>query len=247
MTGLRAVVVDDELLAREGLESDLAALGIAVVGSYGDGYSARAGIAALRPDVLFVDVEMPEMNGFALLESLAPEELPPAIVFVTAYGQHALRAFEARALDYLVKPITPARLTDAVQRAKLRVDEASALRAAALPTPSWLSQLIVRDRDTVVVVRVPDLEWIEADTYYVRLHIAGAKPRLLRERISVLEARLDPSRFFRSHRSAIVRLDLVRAIRTTSRYGHSLLLTTGAEVPLGRNRRARLEALLGKR
>ena len=247
MSSLRAVVVEDELLAREGLSAELHAFGIDVVAMYGDGYAARAGILQLAPDILFLDVEMPEMDGFALLESLEPEEVPPAIIFVTAYDQHALRAFEARALDYLMKPVAPARLRDAVQRAAQRIEESRALRDAADTDISYLSQLIVRDRDQVTIIPASELEWIEAETYYVRLHATGSKPRLLRERMSVLESRLDPSRFFRSHRSAIIRLDLVRSIKTVSRYEHSVVLSTGAQVPLSRDRRARLEALLAQR
>jgi two-component system LytT family response regulator len=255
MTELRAIVVDDELLAREGLSGDLERLGLRVVASCGDGYTARAQIAALRPDMLFLDIEMPEVDGFAMLEGLEPEDVPPAIVFVTAYDQHALRAFEARALDYLLKPIVPARLLDAVRRGTQRVEESRALRDASLPPQSgdtttaapveYLTRLIVRDREQAIVLPVTELEWIEAETYYVRLHATGARPRLLRERMSVLEARLDPRHFFRTHRSAIVRLDLVRAIKTISRYEHSVVLATGAQVPLSRDRRARLEALLG--
>ena len=244
---LRAVVVDDELLAREGLSADLAALGVNVVATYGDSYAAHAGLVELAPDVLFLDVEMPEVDGFALLERLEPEQLPPAVIFVTAYDQHALRAFEARALDYLTKPIAATRLRDAVQRATQRVEEARALRDASVAELSYLTQLVVRDRDQVTIIPATELEWIEEETYYVRLHATGAKPRLLRERMSVLEARLDPSQFFRSHRSAIIRLDLVRSIRTVSRYEHSVVLSTGAQVPLSRDRRARLEALLSQR
>jgi two-component system LytT family response regulator len=245
-TSFRAVVVDDELLAREGLSVDLERLGIHVVEKCGDGYAARIAITTLRPDLLFLDVEMPEMDGFAVLEGLEPEDLPPAIVFVTAYDQHALRAFEARALDYLLKPIVPARLREAVQRGMRRVRETYALRdesAESEPSEdvSYLTQLIVRDRDEIIIIPTSDLEWIEAETYYVRIHATGVHPRLLRERMSVLEAGLDPARFFRTHRSAIVRLDLVRAIKTISRYEHTVVLTTGTQVPLSRERKARLE------
>ena len=251
MSRLRAIVVDDELLAREGLSADLAALGVDVVATCADGYSARTSIVDLRPDLLFLDVEMPEVDGFALLEGLEPEDIPPAVVFATAYDQHALRAFEARALDYLLKPFAPVRLREAVERAQRRVEEARALRdatgAAQTETPNaYITQIIIRDRDQVTIVPVAELEWIEAETYYVRIHATGAKPRLLRERMSVLEARLDPAHFFRSHRSTIIRLDLVRAVKTISRYEHSVVLATGAQVPLSRDRRAALETLLGE-
>ena len=254
MSDMRAIVVDDELLAREGLSRDLETHGIQVVAACGDGYAAREAIVALRPVLLFLDVEMPEVDGFAMLDGLEPEDIPPAIIFVTAYDQHALRAFEARALDYLLKPIAPARLREAVQRGVQRVVESRALRDAAhsaeggiSEAPSvYLTQIVIRDRDQVAIVPVAELEWIEAETYYVRIHATGARPRLLRERMGALESRLDPGKFFRSHRSAIIRLDLVRTITTISRYEHSVVLSTGARAPLSRDRRARLEALLDR-
>ena len=249
-TTLRAIVVDDELLAREGLRDELLRLDVDVVALCADGYEARESISSLRPDLLFLDIQMPEVDGFAVLEGLEPEELPPAIIFVTAYDQHAVRAFESRALDYLLKPVQPARLHAAVARATQRVLEARALRDATPPESgnsgkdAYLSQLIVRERDQATIIPVSDLEWVEAETYYVRLHATGVRPRLLRERMSVLESRLNPEQFFRAHRSAIVRLDLVRTINTLSRYEHNITLATGAHVPLARDRRARLESRL---
>ncbi len=251
VTPLRAIVVDDEPLAREGLIAELARLGVDVIGNCGDGYLAHDAIISERPDVLFLDIEMPEVDGFALLERLEPEDVPPVVIFVTAYDQHALRAFEARALDYLLKPISGDRLRGTVERAGRRVQEMRALRDTATSSESasvagqaYLQQLIVRDRDQTMVVPVADLEWVEAETYYVRLHTRGAKPRLLRERMSVLQARLDPAVFFRTHRSAIVRLELVRAIRAISKYEHAIVLSTGAQLPLSRERKGRLEQLL---
>ncbi|MEP6732491.1 MAG: LytTR family DNA-binding domain-containing protein [bacterium] len=247
---MRAIVVDDELLAREGLRSDLVSLGVDVVATCGDGYAARAAITEHHPDLLFLDVEMPEIDGFAMLDALEPEDIPPAIIFVTAFDQHALRAFEARALDYLLKPVAPARLREAVERGTQRVEEARALRDATRPEESsepqasYLRQLIIRERDHVTIVPIAEVEWIEAETYYMRIHAAGARPRLLRERMSVLESRLDPAHYFRTHRSAIVRLDLIRAIKTISRYEYSVVLSTGARVPLSRDRRPKLEVVL---
>lgn len=251
---LTAIVVDDELPAREGLAADLAALGIDVVAVCADGRAAYDAIRRQRPDVLFVDVEMPEVDGFALLESLEPEQLPPAIVFVTAYDQHALRAFEVRALDYVLKPFSRERIRTAVERADQRVREAKALEATLGDTvaaevaeaPRYLSRLVVRDRDGSTVVPVSEIDWIEADTYYVRLHLSDGRSRLMRDRMALLETRLDPKAFFRTHRSAIVRLDLVRTVKTLSRYEHTVTLASGARVPLSRDRKARLAALLGR-
>ena len=252
---MRAIVVDDELPAREGLSADLTALGVDVVATCGDGRAARELLRELLPDVVFLDIEMPEVDAFAVLESLEPEELPPAIVFVTAYDDHALRAFEVRALDYVLKPFARERLKVAVERADKRVTEARALAATLgprVPKPdsedaSFLTRLIVRERDGSVVIPVDDIDWIEAETYYVRLHLTSGRSRLMRERMAVLDARLDPAVFFRTHRSAIVRLDRVRSVRTISRYEHAVILASGARVPLSRDRRARLEDLLGPR
>ena len=248
---LRAIVVDDEPLAREGIVRDLEALGVAIVAVCADGFSARDEIRALKPDALFLDIEMPELDGFGVLDGLEPEEMPPVVIFVTAYDQHALRAFQVNASDYLLKPLTPERLAAAVARATQRMRETRALRdiTAQLEQPDTgagsLAQLVVKDRGIVTIVSVADLEWVEAESYYVRLHARNHKPRLLRERMSVLEARLDPKAFFRTHRSAIVRLALVRSVRSLSRYESVAVLSTGAEVPVSRERRARLEELLG--
>lgn len=282
---LRAIIVDDEPLARDGLQLALESemrdrVAVSVVASCADGYAACDALRALHPDVVFLDVQMPELDGFGVLEQLEPEDVPPAIVFVTAYDAHALRAFEANALDYVLKPLVPDRLWAAVARAGRRVREARALRDAERdtsardgdndrdddgdndrgddrddngdddplardhPRDAYLARLIVRDARGTTVLPVSELDWIQADAYYVWLH-AGGRSLLLRERMHVLESRLDPAVFFRTHRSAIVRLDRVREIRAAPAYEHTVLLTSGARVRLSRDRRARLEAALG--
>lgn len=252
---LRAVVVDDELPAREGLAVDLATLGVDVVAACADARAAQVALREARADVLLVDVQMPEIDGFELIASLEPEELPPAVIFVTAYDEHALRAFEVRALDYVLKPFARERLQAAIERAGQRVRETRALAeqlgredAATDPSPPvpYVTRLVVRERDGSIVVPVSEVEWIEAETYYVRLHLSNGKSRLMRERMTVLEARLDPAQFCRTHRSAIIRLDLVRAVKTLSRYEHTVILASGARVPLSRDRRARLDAVLAR-
>lgn len=255
---LRAIVVDDEPLAREGLAAELRALGVDVVAECADGFAAVEATLREKPDLLLLDVAMPELDGFGVLERLEPEEVPPAVVFVTAYDAHALRAFDARALDYLLKPVAPERLDAAVARAARRVDEWRSHQAALIgdgapfaPNDSqslYLGQLLVRERDRALVIPVDTLEWIEADAYYVRLHpLGGGRPRLLRERMRVLDARLDPAIFHRTHRSAIVRLDAVRAVRSLSRYESVAVLASGAEAPVSRERRESLEARLAGR
>ena len=223
---LRVVVVDDEPLAREGLRSQLGGIpGISVVAECANGFDACDQIIAHRPDIVFLDIAMPELDGFATLERLEPEDVPPAVVFVTAYDAHAVRAFSARALDYILKPVAPERLAAAVEHAAQRVREARALRdsiereSEAGVSDAALTRLIVRDHRGTTIVPVDDIEWIEAATYYVSLHrmsVTEGRPLLLRERMHVLESRLDPAIFFRSHRSAIVRLDSVRTLRAAS-------------------------------
>jgi len=260
----RAIIADDEPLAREGLRLMLEGeLGVTVVAECANGLEACAAVLEYRPDVLFLDIEMPELDGFATLERLEPEDVPPAVVFVTAFDQHALRAFDARALDYILKPVAPEKLATAVDRAARRVREARALRYALdheseldeATSPNAmeeartaeLTRLVVRDHRGTTVVPVDDLEWIEAATYYVRLHRRGGEDGhqlLLRERMHVLESSLDPQLFFRSHRSAIVRLDCVRGISAPSSYEGLVVLASGAKAPLSREKRVRLESLV---
>lgn len=260
----RAIIADDEPLAREGLRLMLEGEpGVTVVAECANGLETCAAVLEHRPDVLFLDIEMPELDGFATLDRLEPEDVPPAVVFVTAFDQHALRAFDARALDYILKPVAPEKLATAVDRAARRVREARALRYALdheseldEATSSYameeartgeLTRLVVRDHRGTTVVPVDDLEWIEAATYYVRLHRRGGADGhqlLLRERMHVLESSLDPQLFFRSHRSAILSLDCVREIRAPSSYEGLVVLASGAKAPLSREKRARLESLL---
>ena len=257
---LRVVIVDDEPLAREGLAASVRSLverGDApqstVVATCHNATTATVALREHSPDVLLVDIQMPRVTGLELLEQLEPEAVPPAVIFVTAYEQHALRAFDVRALDYLVKPVPEARLAESLRRAATRVAEVRALRAsldtppavpAATPDVPYLRQLIIPDRGARIVVPVSEIEWIEGETYYVRVHTAG-RARLLRERLRVLADALDPSEFFRTHRSAIVRIDLVREIRSEA-YSMHVVLANGARVPLSRDRVKQLEELLGR-
>jgi two-component system, LytTR family, response regulator len=249
----RVVIVDDERLAREGLRDAIARLGVpgvAVVALCENGVVALDVIRALQPDVLLLDVAMPVLDGFAMLERLEPEATPPAVIFVTAYDEHAVRAFEAEALDFLVKPIAGERLRAALERAARRIIEARALRTSLdamsqspMEAPRYLQQIIIPERGRQLVVPVDDVEWIEGDTYYVRVHAQG-RVRLLRERLSHLEASLDPARFHRTHRSALVRVDLIRELRMESPYSYAALLANGERVPVSRERYKALAARL---
>jgi len=199
---LRVVIVEDEPLAREGLAAAVARVaaasadgaGVAVAALCENGVVALDVIRRLQPEILLLDIAMPVLDGFAMLEQLEPEVTPPAIVFVTAYDEHAVRAFEAEALDYVVKPVPDARLRAALSRAARRVAETRSLRAEleappaaplAVPAQSYLRQLVVPDRGRQLIVPVTEIDWIEGDTYYVRVHARGGT-RLLRERLGAL-------------------------------------------------------------
>jgi len=250
---LRAVIVDDEPLAREGLRQAMTALAMSnliVSAVCENGVEALDVVRRDPPDILLLDIAMPVLDGFAMLERLEPEATPPAVIFVTAYDEHAVRAFEAEATDFLVKPVSHERLLAAIERAARRIAEMRPLRAdlepaglAADATPRYLQHLIIPERGRQIVVPVDDIDWIEGDTYYVRIHSRG-RSRLLRQRLSRLEAALDPTRFRRTHRSALVRLDLIREIRNESPYSWSALLSTGQRVPVSRERLKGLELAL---
>ena len=251
---IRTLVVDDEPLAREGtrmlLEGDPE---IAVVGEAGSGREALAQIVALRPDLVFLDVQMPEMDGFAVLSALAPGPLP-AVIFVTAYEGHALRAFEVHALDYLLKPFDDERFADALGRAKAQLrlralgqqPQLQALLAALghagdageVSERAPASRLAIKDGSRVVFLRTEEIDWIEAADYYVQVH-AGERCYLHRESMSRLEAQLAGERFVRIHRSAIVNWDRVREVRSQ---GREVLvrLQGGAELRVARSHRDRL-------
>jgi two-component system LytT family response regulator len=258
---VRVLVVDDEPLARSGvralLERDPE---VQVVGEAADGRQAVDAIAAVRPDLVFLDVQMPEMDGFAVLREVGAERMP-AVVFVTAYDQFALRAFDVAAVDYLLKPFDDERFALAVDRAKrsLRgadagdlgrrlVDLLEARTAAEAGTPAqpYASRLMVKSASRTVFLRVEEIDWIEADDYYARLHVGG-RAHLLRETMASLEQRLDPGRFFRVHRSAIVNLDRVREMQPLFRGEHVLILHDGTRLKLSRGRLDRLEAALAGR
>ncbi|MEO5894201.1 MAG: LytTR family DNA-binding domain-containing protein [Vicinamibacterales bacterium] len=253
---LRVVIADDEPLAREGMRRALERIPIPatrIVAECPDGAEVLEVLAHARADVLLLDIEMPGLDGFAVLDRLEPEHVPAAVIFVTAYDEHAIRAFEVHALDYLLKPVPAERLKVALQRAAQRCREARVLERERVDEIDSLSphdtvplaQILVRDRGRISVVLVNEIEWIEADAYYVRLHTGGGV-FMLRERMAVLEAKLDAKQFVRTHRSAIVRIDCVRQIRAVSRYEHEVWLTSGAKAPLSRERRARLETLLAE-
>jgi two-component system LytT family response regulator len=253
MADIRVLVADDEPLARRGVRQLLAPhADMTVVGESRNGPETLRALDALKPDLLFLDVQMPEMDGFAVLRARGADRMP-AVVFVTAHDRFAVRAFEAYAIDYLVKPIHVERFEAALERVRERLalmqaaDLSKKLTAllAAEREKKGIERLVVPAAASDLVIPVAEIDWIGADDYYARLYV-GAKSYLLRESLSSLETRLDPSRFARLHRAAIVQLDRVREVRATAR-GEEAILRDGSRIPVSRRRRAVLDRLLRPR
>lgn len=271
MTPIRVLVVDDEPLARSGI-SKLCALDpdLELVGECANGRTAVATIQQVEPDLILLDIQMPEMDGFEVLQAVGAESMPH-VIFVTAYDQFALKAFEVHALDYLLKPFDDDRFFDAIERAKQAVRGAdlgllrsrllgllgdagleeeetstrSSVDAVGSPPSGYLSRIAVKEIGRTVLVRVDEIDWIEAANYCVKLH-TPRRVYIIRESLKSLEQQLDPARFFRVSRSAIVNLDRVREIQPFARGSQVLILNDETRVSMSRNRRDALERLLGQ-
>lgn len=240
---LRAVIVDDEPLARARLSRLLGDQGeVEVLAEFGDGESAARELPALSPDVVFVDVRMPEMNGFAMLDRL-PAEPRPLVVFVTAYSEHAVQAFDAHAADYLVKPVAPDRLRDSVQRIRRRLS-AQAARGQERGGGRYPERMAVPDGARVRIVPVAEIEYVLAQGNYVELKVGG-RGLLLRETMSGIRERLDPAQFVRIHRSRIVRVGMIEQIEPYGAGQYVVRMRSGARLTSGRSYRAELRRALG--
>jgi two-component system LytT family response regulator len=247
---LRALIVDDEPLARRGVILRLRKFkGVEIVGECVDGPSAVESILALSPDVVFLDVQMPGMNGFDVLRAL-PRENMPNVIFLTAYEQHALRAFEVHALDYLLKPVDDARFAAAIGRARKSVDSAlkttmaqRVLEMLDRTSEKYATRFSVQTGSRIQIVLAEDIEWIGAAGDYVELH-AGGRSHLLRETMASLEQRLDPANFLRIHRSRIVRTDSIQELRSIENREFSVKLSDGSQHRSSRTFADRLESWL---
>jgi two-component system LytT family response regulator len=234
---IRAVVVDDEPLARSNLKVLLRRdPEVEIVGECKSGMEALAEIRRKKPELVFLDVQMPECDGFDVLEQLG-SEMPPALVFVTAYDQYALRAFEAGALDYLLKPFDNARFERALERAKERIEQGK-------ETPRKIERLAIKNAGQVLFQKISEIDWIEAADYYVCLHV-GAKTHLLRRSMSDVDQQLEQAAFCRIHRSAIVNLERVRQLEISEDGGTDVVLSSGTRLRLSRRYRKELQARLG--
>lgn len=252
MDKIRTLIVDDEPLAREGVRLHLEDhADFEVIGECGSGEDAVYKIEADDPDLVFLDVQMPGLDGFGVLESLGADRLP-AIVFVTAYDQFALRAFEAYALDYLLKPIEAERFGKALDRvrAQLRskpqtpIDERlRSLLSSLGAKENYLERMVARTNGKIIILRIDEVDWIEAAANYVRVH-TGAKQFLVRETMTNLESRLDPEKFLRIHRSIIVRKDRIKELEPLFQGDYSVVLHDGTRLTSSRGYRDKIQSFL---
>jgi two-component system LytT family response regulator len=252
---IRALIVDDEPLARAHLRNLLVGDSeIVVVGEQGNGRDAVAAIRSDAPDLVFLDIQMPELDGFEVVREVGPEQMP-VVVFVTAYDDHALEAFEAHALDYVMKPVNRQRFRDAVDRAKgmIRGTRASELHGLHEPLARllasigaerhYLDRLAIRTDGRIVFLRTEQIDWIEADDDHVRLHV-GPKRFVHRDTLTRLEQRLSPSMFLRIHRSIIVNVERIREMQPWFQGDYVLILHDGTKLTSGRSFRERVRVLL---
>lgn len=266
MQTIRVLVVEDEPLARNRLVKLIRERsGFELVGECSNGLEAVDAIRALSPDLMLLDVQMPEMNGLEVLEALGPEQIP-AVIFVTAYDQYALRAFEVHALDYLLKPFDDDRFDRALQHARdllqrgrieslskqlfaLARDLRSTAEVPAEPVPeegpTHLERLAIKSGDRVTLIKTPEIDWIEGAGVYVRVH-TGKKAHLLRETLSNLEEQLDPNLFVRIHRSTIVNVERVKELKSYFHGEYIVFLHDGTQLKLSRSYRDKLFVLLGQ-
>ena len=241
---LRTVIVEDEPLARERLRTLLGGeSGVVLVGEADSARGAVEVLAQLRPDLLFLDINLPERNGVELLQSLDPASRP-AVIVTTAHPEYALDAFELSAVDYLVKPLDRERVSRAIDRAQRFIAGGRAFVPPRSSSPR--ERFAVRTRGEIIFLKASQVDWISAEGNYSRLH-AGEESWSMRESLQSLEESLDPAAFIRVHRSTIVNLDRVRKLVTSSDGSASIVLSTGDTVPLGPSFRVRLEQALGQK
>ena len=258
MREIRALIVDDEPLARRGIRQLLEREpDVVVVAEARDGREALRALKTLDLDLVFLDVQMPELDGFGVLRAHGVDQMPP-IIFVTAFDEFAVRAFDAHAIDYLVKPLSEARFSEAVQRVRDRLQSVEAVelsrrltallaatdRSATAPaSPRPRVRIIVPTAGGDLVLDAAEIDWIGADDYYAAVYARGRR-HLIRESLSSFEARLDPVSFVRVHRSAIVNLDRVRELRAEPSGESVVVLRDGTRVPVSRRRREHVSEAL---
>jgi two-component system, LytTR family, response regulator len=257
-SAIRAVIADDERLAREKIRILLASeSSVDVVAECSNGRQTVAAIRNLRPDMLLLDIQMPGLDGFAVLGELSLDEMPQ-VIFTSAYDQYAVRAFEAHALDYLLKPFDQDRLHAAIERARAEIQRCkdqyltnrvleflSGVGANKLPIPEFDERLTIRTNGRVLFLNLKEIQWIEAAANYVRLH-TGKDSYLFRETISRISERLNPSHFVRIHRSVIVNVTKIKELIPVNSGEYVVVLYSGKELSCSRGYRANLQPLIAK-
>ena len=253
-TKIRALVVDDEPLARRRIRKLLSRdTDVEVIGDCANGYEAIDAISRQSPNLVFLDVQMPEVDGFAVLEQIDKSAVP-FVIFVTAYDQYALKAFEVSAVDYLLKPFDKKRFEQALQRAKARLstEQGSDINQQTLALLQELKartqhseRLLIKSGGRAFFLKIDEIDWIGAEGKYVRLHVGG-ESYLLREGMSVIENQLDPRKFLRVHRSSIVNIDRVKELQPWFNHEYRVVLKDGTKLILSRTCRKKLTDLLGE-
>jgi two-component system LytT family response regulator len=254
MPKINTLIIDDEPLAREGIaqllknEDD-----IQLIGECGDGFSAIELIKKYSPDLIFLDIEMPEMDGFEILQELPPD-YHPAVIFVTAFGQYAVAAFKVNALDYLLKPIDPERFAMALKRARnnlrlhstMEINEKFHVLIKLLKAKEEPSRrLLIKTSKRMFFVDMKEIDWIEAAGDYVWVHTRGEK-YIIRETMNDMERSLDPASFIRIHRSTIVNIDTIKELQPYYRGDYIVILLNGTKLTLGRTYREKVLSFLNK-
>ena len=261
---IKVLIVDDEPLARDKIRGMLKGKeDFEIVGESGNGKEAVKDIQKLDPDLLFLDVQMPEMDGFQVLQTIGASRIP-MVVFVTAYDRYALQAFEVYALDYLLKPFDRERFEKALARVRTQLDQekrkdiTQGLQALmeelarvrqggsiATPGPKFLERLAIKASGRIFFLRTHDIDYIESEGNYIRVH-AGKESHLIREAMSVLETQLDPKKFLRIHRCTIVNVDRIQELQPWFHGEYRVILRNGVQLTLSRSYREKLREFLGK-
>lgn len=251
---IRTLIVDDEPIAREGVRVQLAKDSrVEVVAECGNGLEAVAAIQDLSPDLVFLDVQMPELDGFEVVEAIGADAMP-AVVFVTAYDKYALKAFDVSAVDYLLKPFDAERFQKAFQRAKGQIQKGNvdavsktlhSLLKTIQPSRKYLERFVVKSAGRIFFLPVLEIDWIEASDNYVSLHV-GRESHLVRDTLIALEAKLNPDDFMRVRHSAIVNIKRIRELHPLFKGEYQILLHNGAKLTSSRRYRNKIAGLLGE-
>lgn len=252
MDKIRAVIVDDEPLAIKRIRDLLQGIrGFEIIGECKNGMEAIEAVESLAPDLLFLDIQMPEINGFDVLQALEPEHRP-FVIFVTAFDQYAIKAFEVHALDYLLKPFDPDQFLEKVKRVREMIMKMGSqknvdkLVTHVKSSKPFSSRLLVKSAGRITFVSISEIEWIESAGNYLRIHVKG-ELHLMRETMNSMEKQLDPEQFARIHRTAIVNLDRIKEMRPSMKGEFEVELKTGERLIMSRKYRALLEERIGKR